>query len=651
VVGSLQRHASYWEKFATRQVLLWVQEGYSAPPISSIPLYLKRRPLNKIFEPDQVAWTSQEISRLVSTGALELMGEGEFCPPGIRTACYIRLAPKKGPKLWRLVVNQRPLKQFLGTKSVKYEDLTVISSLIQKGSWGSSFDLRAGYHQVLIQKDFRKFLGIYWEGKWYRFAVLPFGLSHSPWVFCTIMQQIVNFWRGLGIQVTFYIDDFLLLAPTEEECWKIRLWIEESMKAAGLIIEPSKGQRVPTQRIPHLGMIVNLKDGTFEIPMEKISELQDLILNSTKKEQLTGRELASLAGKIVSLARAFSPARLYVRDLYSYMTKQKKELGITDWDTQFPLKPQFMEQLLWISEALVLFNGKTFWRKATLMIIQTDASLLGWGVWTCEEQTGGQWTQEEQRYHINILELMAVEKAFRALGNQLRGQVVQLQMDNQVALSYLKNFKGGKKDLLNQIAGKIWFLCVELDLEIAETIWIPSESNKADWESRFLETQAWTVQDWVFQKAQKKWGNLTFDRFASHRNSKVARFNSEAWCPQTCAVNSLTQDWTTEKNWAVPPTDLIWLVLRLLKEQKASTVMVIPIWTNKPWWFLLEEMLVDKFNLPNSENWAQGKEDDLPFKKGWRWMAVLVDGKKCRSSWDLQEQGQQMQSIKQPGSS
>ena len=73
------------------------------------------------------------------------------------------------------------------------------------------------------------------------------------------------------------------------------------------------------------------------------------------------------------------------------------------------------------------------------------------------------------------------------------------------------------------------------------------------------------------------------------------------------------------------------------KEQKASAIMVIPIWTNKPLWFFLEEILIEKFDLPNAENWAQGEEEDLSFKKGSRWIVAQVDGGKSKSSWVLQE--------------
>jgi hypothetical protein len=242
------------------------------------------------------------------------------------------------------------------------------------------------------------------------------------------------------------------------------------------------------------------------------------------------------------------------------------------------------------------------------------------------------WTTEEKNLHINHLELLAVLKVLRLLAPQLKGQAIHLFMDNQVAISYLQKFKGGKKEALNQTAKEIWSQTVVLDIEISQVTWVPSQDNQADWESRFLENQGWRVQNWVFQKAERIWGKATVDRFASHRNAKTQRFNSESWCPDTEAVDAFTQDWSQDLNWAVPPPDLIWKTIRLIREQKARAIMVVPVWPNKIWWHQLEELVKDQFLLPNPEHCFQGKEDSLPFKRGWRWKVCLLEGSRS-SSW------------------
>jgi len=633
-VGCLQRKINYWETFATSEVANWIRNGYYSPVIAEIPTYLRRQPKNKIYEAEQMEWTNREIERLCSLGCLEAVAQGNLCPESIKAACYIRLAPKKGPKKYRLVVNQRPLKKFLGSKSVQYEDFSVITTLAQPGSFGSSLDLESGYHQVLVREDYSKFLGIFWNGIWYRFTVLPFGLSHSPYAFCTVMGQLVKHLRSLGIVITFYIDDFLILGKTYQECLKFRKEVEQVFEMAGARIEWTKGQREPSQRFEHMGLILNLAAGMLEIPEHKLAALKEMLHSLASNKQTSGRELARVAGKVISIARAFSPARLYVRELYTFLVQSRQEIGSEDWDQIFPISEEIMPQILWLSEALQLYNGKSYWKTSTMSTLHTDASLLGWGYHWGSKQGGGNWTEEQKKKHINELELLAVENSLITLCEELKGKSIQLAMDNTVALSYVKNFKGGKKMNLHEIAKRIWNLVATRDLMLSEVVWIPSEKNKADWESRFVENQGWRVKEWVFLKSQNTWGECQVDRFASHRNKKLPQFNSETWCPGTSGVNALAQDWRGVLNWAVPPTYLIWDSLRLLIEQEARAVMVIPIWPNKTWFCQMEKLKEDEFFLPNPENTFEGNQEDLPFQKGWRWKVVLLDGKRFRNSSD-----------------
>ena len=69
------------------------------------------------------------------------------------------------------------------------------------------------------------------------------------------------------------------------------------------------------------------------------------------------------------------------------------------------------------------------------MIIQTDASTLGWGAVYVDQEVGGRWTSLESSSHINILELQA---AFFALKSFCKGTIkghVQLQIELQIGPS------------------------------------------------------------------------------------------------------------------------------------------------------------------------------------------------------------------------
>ena len=46
-----------------------------------------------------------------------------------------------------------------------------------------------------------------------------------------------------------------------------------------------------------------------------------------------------------------------------------------------------------------------------------------------------------------------------------------------------------------------------------------------------------------FEFMNSMWGPFTVDRFASHLNSKLSRFNSLFWNPNSEAVDAFSQNW------------------------------------------------------------------------------------------------------------
>ena len=68
------------------------------------------------------------------------------------------------------------------------------------------------------------------------------------------------------------------------------------------------------------------------------------------------------------------------------------------------------------------------------MLIQTDASRKGWGAVCQCISTGGQWPNEEQLLHIDVLELKTVKLAFLTFNKQKYLKAVHFQIDNTTAI-------------------------------------------------------------------------------------------------------------------------------------------------------------------------------------------------------------------------
>ena len=66
-----------------------------------------------------------------------------------------------------------------------------------------------------------------------------------------------------------------------------------------------------------------------------------------------------------------------------------------------------------------------------------------------------------------------------------------------------------------------------------------------------------SVNPSVFRVIDAKWGPHTIDRFASHYNAQVPRFNYKFSSPGCSGVDALALDWRDENNRVCPPVSAI----------------------------------------------------------------------------------------------
>ena len=71
------------------------------------------------------------------------------------------------------------------------------------------------------------------------------------------------------------------------------------------------------------------------------------------------------------------------------------------------------------------------------MIIESDASNIGWRARQGEIQTGGRWSVRETLNHINYLELLAAFLAIQCFVKQKYNITILLKMDNVMAVVYI----------------------------------------------------------------------------------------------------------------------------------------------------------------------------------------------------------------------
>lgn len=127
--------------------------------------------------------------------------------------------------------------------------------------------------------------------------------------------------------------------------------------------------------------------------------------------------------------------------------------------------------------------------------------MTGWGAYCNGERTGGFWSPQEVKRHINFLELLAVFNGLKCFARNLNNVEILLRINNTTAISYINKFGGVQYVHLNNFTRKIWQWCESRQLYTFAS-YIKSKDNvEADEESRHrnIDTE-WSLSPAAFQK-------------------------------------------------------------------------------------------------------------------------------------------------------
>ena len=83
-------------------------------------------------------------------------------------------------------------------------------------------------------------------------------------------------------------------------------------------------------------------------------------------------------------------------------------------DVTIPLSSEAQIDLEWWMSNLSHVNGRKFSTRSPDIIIYSDVSRSGWGAFSDSVRTGGPWSSEDLKLHINALELSAASLAIRS---------------------------------------------------------------------------------------------------------------------------------------------------------------------------------------------------------------------------------------------
>ena len=134
----------------------------------------------------------------------------------------------------------------------------------------------------------------------------------------------------------------------------------------------------------------------------------------------------------------------------------------------------------------------------------------------------------------------------------------------------------------------------------------------------------------VFAGIARRWGSFDIDLFASRLNYKVPCNVSWRLDPDVNLIGAFYMDWGPYLFYALPPFSMIATCLQKITQDKATGVLIVPIWTTQPLFTGILILLMDKpLILPQSNSLlTQPHNGDLhPLRHQLRLMACKVSGK------------------------
>ncbi|MGL5405732.1 MAG: reverse transcriptase domain-containing protein, partial [Propionibacteriaceae bacterium] len=308
--------------------------------------------------------------------------------------------PKKGSQKRRVILDLSRLNLAIRCDKFKMLTISQVRTLLPRGAVTTSIDLTDAYYHIPIARHFRPYLGFKIGDQTFSFKVVPFGLNVAPRVFTKLAEVVVQQLRAQGIMVVAYLDDWLIWAPSVEECNKATLKVIQFLEYLGFKINRSKSRLTPESNFQWLGIQWNLSSHTLSIPSTKRKEIAKSVKQFLSHKLASRRAQERILGSLqfASVTNILMKAKL--KDL-TRIWRSRANVRSRDKLSSVPL---------------ILKNRLRPWAKVKNLsvsvplqfpppgiTIHTDASLSGWGGYSQVKKVQGIWSPQFRQFHINVL--------------------------------------------------------------------------------------------------------------------------------------------------------------------------------------------------------------------------------------------------------
>ena len=368
---------------------------------------------------------------------------------------------KKGDtgKAYRMAIDYRALNKITLPQHFPCANIEEVIFKISKSKIHSTFDLKAGFHQIRLKRRARKYTAFSSHRGHHEFFVTPFGLVNSPHSMNRLMCMVFS---GYSDFISYFFDDIYVHSDSVEDHLN---HLEVALKA---LIEANlqvgvKKTKLFGKEVQVLGHLVG--GGNIKPGFNKTSAIENF---PTPKSKTNVRSFLGLSG-------------FFRRFVHNYAGLAKPLTQLTKEDVPFHWGPQQEEAFNRLKKHLVsepILKAPDF---ARTWFIVTDACDIGIAAWLGQKYEGKiqpvayfsrQMRKSEEKIKRDPMEqeCLGIVEALKKFRPLIWGQRIVILSDNS-ALTWLFNKCTYKSPRLTR-----WALCVQSFS--AEILHLPGTLNR-----------------------------------------------------------------------------------------------------------------------------------------------------------------------------
>ena len=177
----------------------------------------------------------------------------------------------------------RGLNDYIETQSFQFQTLDDAIKLLGPNFFMAKIDLRHAYRSVPIHHTNFAATGLRWQFKGHDHFTymydtrLPFGAKSSPEIFHRLTQSVRRMMARRGFNaVVVYLDDFLVVGQTKQECQLAFDTLLQLLQDLGFQISWRKVIG-PTQKLALLGVELDTLKCEMALPQAKLEDLHQVV--------------------------------------------------------------------------------------------------------------------------------------------------------------------------------------------------------------------------------------------------------------------------------------------------------------------------------------------------------------------------------------